>query len=53
LLQNARTKLAEATKAVGIDLKQTFAKECKAWARKASGHAHARQFKRMRRAIKR
>ncbi|MCX7660570.1 MAG: hypothetical protein N2040_08490 [Caldimonas manganoxidans] len=53
LLQTAHTKRVEAAKAVGIDLKQTFAKEGQASASKASGNAHARQFKRMRRAIQR
>lgn len=51
LLETARTKLVEAAKHAGIDLKQTFAKEGKALNRKAGRYAHARQFKRMRRAI--
>lgn len=53
LLETARAKLVEAAKEVGIDLKQTFAKEGKDLTRKAGRYAHARQFKRMRRAIKR
>lgn len=53
LLETARVKLVEAAKEAGIDLKQTFAKEGKEQARKAGRYAHARQFKRMRRAIKR
>ncbi|MEY4748589.1 MAG: hypothetical protein RIQ60_803 [Pseudomonadota bacterium] len=53
LLEIARAKLVEAAKGAGIDLKQTFAKEGKEQARKAGRYAHARQFKRMRRAIKR
>lgn len=53
LLETARTKLVEEAKEVGIDLKQTFAKEGKDLTRKAGRYAHARQFKRMRRAIKR
>ncbi len=53
LLETARTKLVEAAKGAGIDLKQTFAKEGKDLSRKAGRYAHARQFKRMRRAIKR
>jgi transposase, IS5 family len=53
LLETARAKLVEAAKDAGIDLKQTFAKEGKEQARKAGRYAHARQFKRMRRAIKR
>ncbi len=53
LLETARVKLVEAAKDAGIDLKQTFAKEGKELGRKAGRYAHARQFKRMRRAIKR
>ncbi|MCX7663810.1 MAG: IS5 family transposase, partial [Tepidimonas fonticaldi] len=53
LLETARTKLVEAAKAAGIALKQTFAKEGKDLSRKAGRYAHARQFARMRRAIKR
>jgi IS5 family transposase len=53
LLETARAKLVEAAKDAGIDLKQTFAKEGKGLTRKAGRYAHARQFKRMRRAIKR
>jgi len=53
LLETARTKLVEAAKDAGIDLKQTFAKEGKALSRKSGRYAHARQFKRMRRAIRR
>ncbi len=53
LLETARAKLVEAAKDAGIDLKQTFAKEGKDLSRKAGRYAHARQFKRMRRAIKR
>ena len=53
LLETARTKLVEAAKGVGIELKQTFAKEGKALGHKAARYAHARQFKRMKRAIKR
>jgi transposase, IS5 family len=53
LLETARAKLVEAAKDAGVDLKQTFAKEGKELGRKAGRYAHARQFKRMRRAIKR
>lgn len=53
LLETARDKLVEAAKEAGIALKQTFAKEGKALSRKARRYAHARQFARMRRAIKR
>ena len=58
LLETARTKLVAAAKDVGIELKQTFAKEGqhlshKDLSHKAGRYAHARQFKRMKRAIKR
>lgn len=53
LLQVARAKLVQAAQAAGIALKQTFAKEGGQLSRKASRYAHARQFKRMRRAIQR
>lgn len=53
LLETARLKLVEAAKDTGIELKQTFAKEGKQLSYKAARYAHARQFKRMRRAIKR
>ena len=53
LLESARTKLVQAAKGAGLDLKQTFAKESKQLSRQAGRYAHARQFKRMRRAIKR
>ena len=53
LLETARLKLVEAAKDAGIDLKQTFAKEGRYLNHKAGRYAHARQFKRMKRAIKR
>ena len=53
LLETARIKLVDAAKAVGISLKQTFAKEGAQLSRQAGRYAHARQYKRMRRAIKR
>lgn len=53
LLETARSKLVEAAKQAGIGLKQTFAREGKQLARQAGRYAHARQFKRMRRVIKR
>lgn len=49
----ARAKLVQAAKAGGIALKQTFVKEGQHLTRKAARYAHARQFMRMRRAIKR
>ena len=53
LLESARAKLVAAAKDAGIDLKQTFAKEGRHLSRKAARYAHARQFNRMKRAIKR
>jgi len=53
LLEVARTKLVAAAKEAGIALKQTFAKEGRDLNRKAGRYAHARQWGRMRRAIKR
>lgn len=53
LLEIARAKVVQAAKFAGIALKQTFAKESKELRRKAGGHAHARQFKRLRRTVKR
>ena len=53
LLEIARAKVVQAAKRVGISLKQTFAKEGKELRRKAGGYAHAKQFKRLRRTVKR
>ena len=53
LLETARAKLVDAAQAVGIELKQTFAKEGRLLRFKAGRYAHAKQFKRMRRTIKR
>jgi IS5 family transposase len=53
LLETARQKLVAAAKDAGIDLKQTFAKEGRLLRFKAGRYAHAKQFKRMGRAIKR
>ena len=53
LLETARGKLVEAAKAEGIELKQTYAKEGQLLGYKAGRYAHARQFKRMRKVIKR
>lgn len=53
LLEVARCKLVKAAKNVGVELKQTFAKEGKELRRRAGGYAHAKQFKRMRRVVKR
>src|SRR5690606_96583 len=53
LLATARIKLVDDATDAGIDLKQTFAKEGKELGCKAGRYAYARQFKRMRPAIKR
>jgi IS5 family transposase len=53
LLEIARHKVVSAAKRCGILLKQTFAKEAKELRRKAGGYAHAKQFKRLKKAVKR
>ena len=53
LLEIARHKIVSHAKRCGIALRQTFAKEGKTLKRQASGYAHARQFKRLKRAVKR
>jgi IS5 family transposase len=53
LLEIARHQVVRAAKAAGIELKQTFAKEGKQLRRQAGGYAHAKQFKRLRRVVKR
>jgi IS5 family transposase len=53
LLEIARHKVVSAAKRAGIQLKQTFAKEGMALRWKAGGYAHAKQFRRLRRVIKR
>jgi len=53
LLEIARHKVVQAAKHAGIALKQTFAKEGKQLRRRAGGYAHAKQFRRMRRVVKR
>lgn len=53
LLEIARHQVVKAAKAAGIMLKQTFAKTGATLRRKAGGYAHAKQFKRLRRVVKR
>jgi len=53
LLEIARHKVVGAAKRSGIGLKQTFAKEGKELRRKAGGYAHAKQFRRLKRTVKR
>jgi IS5 family transposase len=53
LLEIARGKVVQAAKAVGIALKQTFVKEGRELRRRAGGYAHAKQFRRLKRVLKR
>jgi IS5 family transposase len=53
LLEIARHKVVSAAKRAGIQLKQTFAKEGKALRWRAGGYAHAKQFRRLQRVLKR
>jgi transposase, IS5 family len=53
LLEIARHKMVSAAKRVGIALKQTFAKEGKELRRRAGGYAHAKQFRRLKKTVKR
>ena len=53
LLEIARHKIVVHAKCCGIALRQSFAKEGKTLKRKAGGYAHAKQFKRLNRTIKR
>jgi IS5 family transposase len=51
LLEVARDKLVQAAKDAGIPLKQTFVKEGKQLSHKAGRYAHAKQWRRMHKAI--
>lgn len=53
LLEIARHKVVSAAKRAGIACKQTYAQEGKTLRRKAGGYAHAKQFKRLRKTVKR
>jgi len=53
LLETSRARLVEAAKRNGIALKQTFEKEGKHLSHKAGRYAHAKQYRRMRKVIKR
>ena len=53
LLEIARHKVASSAKRAGIQLKQTFAKEGKTLRWRAGGYAHAKQFRRLQRVLKR
>jgi transposase, IS5 family len=53
LQKTARSKVVEAAKTHGIELKQTYTKEGQMLGYKAGRYTHARQFKRMRKVVKR
>jgi transposase, IS5 family len=53
LLEIARHQIVKAAKACGIRLRQSFAKEGKQLRFKSGGYAHAKQFKRLKRVVKR
>lgn len=53
LLAVARTKLVRLAQRAGLALKQTYEREGKRLRRRAGGYAHAKQFKRLRRVLKR
>lgn len=53
LLEVARHKVVTAAKFAGIALKQTGARGGKTLRRRAGGYAHAKQYKRLRRVLKR
>jgi IS5 family transposase len=53
LLEIARYQVVKAAKAAGISLKRTCAAEGKLLRRRAGGYAHARQFKRLHKVLKR
>lgn len=53
LLEVARIKLVHLAQRAGLALKQTYEREGKRLRRRDGGYAHARQFKRLRRVLKR
>lgn len=53
LLEIARHKVVSAARRAGIALKQTFAKQSKELRRRAGGYAHAKQFRRLKKTVKR
>lgn len=53
LLEKVRSQLVEAAKSDNIELKQTYAKESMKLGHQIPRYAHAKQFKRMHRALKR
>ena len=53
LLEVARHKVVQASRRAGVALKQTFEREGKSLKRRAGGYAHAKQYKRLQRVLKR
>ena len=53
LLEIAHHKVVSAARRAGMTLKQTYAQEGKQLRRKAGGYGHAKQFKRLRKTVKR
>jgi IS5 family transposase len=53
LLEIARHKLVGVAKRLGLKLKQTFANEGKELRRRAGGYAHAKQFRRLKKVLRR
>jgi len=53
LLEVARAKIVRLAKFAGVKLKLTHEREAKGLRRKAGGYAHAKQFKRLRKVVKR
>lgn len=53
LLEIARAQVVDAARDCGIGLKQTFVREGQALRRRAGGYAHAKQFRRLKRVVKR
>ena len=53
LLEVARRKVALEARRAGVALKQSYEKEGRQLRRRAGGYAHARQFRRLRRVLKR
>ena len=53
LLEVARANIVQMAKRAGLALKMTYEREGKTMRRRAAGYAHAKQFKRMRRVVRR
>jgi IS5 family transposase len=53
LLEVARARLVQLAQRAGLALKQTYEREGKRLRRRAGGYAHAKQFRRLRRVLKR